>query len=372
MAAHVFRIFLAVILMVCASGVHAQIIETDKTPEPAQIFQIAGYDVQPGSRRDIRLLLPAAVNEPATFIPITIIHGAQQGPVLAAVAGVHGYEFASILAVDQLADIINPAQLSGTLLLVRVANIPAFEARSPYVNPIDDKNLNRSFPGSATGSQTERIADMLSREIVARADFLMDIHSGDGAEFLEAFTGAYGGPLATDFDLALKVAKGFGFPNIVRYAMNTQAQIDTGRSLNRQGVAAGIPTILVEIGQNGSRDKAHIDAIVTGIKNALRILAISESPMRNVPPAQRFFEGTRSVSANHSGLFFPEQTGGRYIWKGDLIGTIRDYSGKEVEKLYAPINGYVLYGLKGPPVRAGDGVITIGTLTSGFKQESSE
>ena len=329
-------------------------------------FSIDGKNIAPGSRSDFRLKVDAYDGEPETFIPVTVIHGSKSGPVLATVSGVHGYEFASILAADRLADRIDPKSLSGTLIIVRVANIPAFEARSPYVNPVDSKNLNRSFPGKADGSQTQRIADILSRKIIARADFLMDIHSGDGAEFLEAFVGVYGGPLATKFDQALQVARGFGFPNIVRYKMNTQQQIDTRRSLNRQGVAAGIPTILVEIGQNGSRDEKHVDAIIKGVENALGILGMSRLPQHNVPPALRLFESTKGVTASVSGVFYPAETGGRYLWEGDLIGTIRDYAGKEMEKLYAPINGYALYGLLGPPVRTGDNVVTIGIPTEDF------
>ncbi len=327
---------------------------------------IGQEEVQPGSRVDLRLAIGAAEDEPATFIPITVIHGNEDGPVLAAVSGVHGYEFAPILAADRLADRIDPKDLSGTLVIVRIANIPAFEARSPYVNPIDRKNLNRSFPGSAQGSSTERIADMLSREVVARADFLMDIHSGDGAEFLEAFIGVYGGPLSTDFEQALEVARGFGFPNVVRYKMNTQEQVDTRRTLNRQGVATGIPTILVEIGQNGSRKEEHIEAIVTGVENALGTLGIWNKPRQNVPPVLRLFESTTGVSASHSGLFYPADPERRYFFEGDLIGTIRDYSGREVERLHSPIDGYALYGLRGPPVRAGDGVITIGNPVDDF------
>lgn len=347
----------ASILAICASVALAA---------PPQAFSIGDVEVEAGSRLDTRLTVAARGDDPATFIPITVIRGAEEGPVLAAVSGVHGYEFAPIIAADRLADAIDPAELSGTLIIVRVANIPSFEGRSPFVNPVDDKNLNRSFPGSSNGTQTERIADVLSREVVARADFLMDIHSGDGAEFLEAFVGVYGGPLSTDFDLALSVARGFGFPNIVRYSMDTQAQVDTRRSLNRQGVAAGTPTILVEIGQNGSRKEQHAEAIITGIENALGTLGMWDRPAHNVPPAQRLMDGTTGVSASHSGLFYPAATGGRYLWKGDLIGTIRDYEGSEIERVYSPIDGYALYGIQGPPVRAGDGVVTIGLLTEGF------
>ncbi|MEL7197067.1 MAG: M14 family metallopeptidase [Pseudomonadota bacterium] len=333
---------------------------------PAQPFVVGEAQVEPGSRQDIKLEVLASDNEPGTFIPITILHGAEDGPVLATVSGVHGYEFAPIIAADRLADEVDPGALSGTLIIVRVANVPAFEERSPYVNPVDRKNLNRSFPGSAQGTLTERSADVLSREVVARADFLMDIHSGDGAEFLEAFVGVYGGPLSTDFYTALNVARGFGFPNLVRYSMNTQIQVDTRRSLNRQGVASGIPTILVEIGQNGSRDDRHVDAIIAGVKNALGILEMWEQPPTKVPPALRLFESSTSVKASHSGVLYPANLEQRYFFKGDLVGTIRDYSGLEVERLYSPIDGYALYGLRGPPVRVGDSVVTLGNPIGGF------
>jgi uncharacterized protein len=260
-----FRLLLAALLFAMGP------MPVSAEPPP---FAIASASIAPGSREDFRIRVPEG-SDGATFIPLTVIHGAKPGPVLAVVAGVHGFEFASILAAERLAEQVDPATLSGTLVLVRVANINGFEGRSPNVNPVDRKNLNRVFPGSADGTQTERIADLIAREVVSRADFLMDVHSGDGAEFLDAFVGVYGGPLATDFPLALKVARGFGFPNIVRYSMDTQEQIDRGRSLNRQGVAMGKPTILIEIGQNGSSENVHVAAIVTGVENALKLLGMA-------------------------------------------------------------------------------------------------
>ncbi|MEL6529108.1 MAG: M14 family metallopeptidase [Pseudomonadota bacterium] len=331
-----------------------------------EAFTIADQSVAPGTRADFRITVPARGDEPESFIPVTVLHGDEEGPVLAAVAGVHGFEFSSILAVDRLPDRIDPADLSGTIIFVRIANIPSFEYRTPHFNPVDRKNLNRSFPGSPDGTSTERIADLISREVVARADFLMDLHSGDAGEFLEPFFGVYGGPLATDFDLALEVARGFGFPNLVRYKMNTQAQVDTRRSLNRQGVAAGIPTILVELGENGSRSEEHAERVANGVQNALSTLEIWDKPQTNVAPALRYFESSTAVRAEHSGVYYPVDLDRRYVFKGDLIGTIRDYTGKEVQKLYSPIDGYALYGKRGPSMRKGDPVMTIGNPIEGF------
>jgi predicted deacylase len=327
-------------------------------------FVAAGQGTAPGSRADFNIHVPAG-SDGETFIPVTVIHGARPGPVLAVVAGVHGFEFASILAAERLAERVDPAKLFGTLVLVRIANVPGFEGRSPNVNPVDRKNLNRVFPGKADGTQTERMADLIAREVVARSHFLMDVHSGDGAEFLDPFIGVYGGPLATDFPLALKVAQGFGFPNIVRYSMDTQEQIDRGRSLNRQGVAMGKPTILVEIGQNGSREDSHVAAIVTGVENALITLGMTGGDLPDIPPA-RLFESTVSATASHTGVFHSIKPGPRPLAKGELLGIIRDYTGREVERVFSPIDGYALYGITGPPVVAGDAVVTIAVPTDAF------
>ncbi|TAD71324.1 MAG: hypothetical protein EAY70_14400 [Sphingomonadales bacterium] len=351
-----FRLLLAALLFA--------MLATPVSAEPLP-FTIANESITPGSRKDFRIPVPEG-SDGSTFIPVTVIHGAKPGPVLAVVAGVHGFEFASILAAERLAERVDPAALSGTLVLVRIANINGFEGRSPNVNPVDRKNLNRVFPGNPHGTQTERIADLIAREVVACSDFLMDVHSGDGAEFLDAFVGVYGGPLATDFSLALQVARGFGFPNIVRYSMDTQEQIDRGRSLNRQGVAMGKPTILVEIGQNGSREEAHVAAIVTGVENGLVALGMVQGPIHDVPPPARLFEGTASATASSEGVFHPAKPGPRALEKGELIGTIRDYAGREIEQILSPINGYALYGITGPPVEAGDAVVTIGVPVNAF------
>ncbi len=351
------RLFASALFLVIAPAALA----SDAVP-----FEIGGQSVEPGTRSDFRITVPARGDEPESFIPVTVLHGDEEGPVLAAVAGVHGFEFSSILAVDRLPDRIDPADLSGTIIFVRIANIPSFEYRTPHFNPVDRKNLNRSFPGSSDGTSTERIADLISREVVARADFLMDLHSGDAGEFLEPFVGVYGGPLATDFALALEVARGFGFPNLVRYKMNTQEQVDTRRSLNRQGVAAGIPTILVELGENGSRSEEHAERVAAGVQNALSILGIWDRPLTNSPDALRYFESSTAVRAEHSGIYYPADLERRYVFEGDLIGIIRDYAGQEVQRLYSPIDGYALYGKRGPSMREGDPVMTIGIPVDGF------
>ena len=323
-------------------------------------LQLGDACVDYGKRTDLNLSVPAGESDPATFVPLSVIAGTQDGPVVAIIAGVHGYEFAPILAADRLAREVLAADLDGTLIIVRVAHMPAYEDRVPYVNPYDRKNLNRSFPGSPDGTQTERIAHLLSTVVIPAADFVFDVHSGDGAEWLEAFIGVYGGPLASDYETALGVARAMGFPNIVRYSMNTQEQVDLRRSLNRQAVAQGLPTVLVEVGENGSRNPEHVELIVSGVKNSLAFLGMLPGLQAGDAVEARHFDGTQSVPVGHAGIWNPTRHGG-WVTAGEVLGEITSHAGDVVEVVTAPASGFAIYGLAGPPVRSGDSVMTIAT-----------
>ena len=149
--------------------------------------------------------------------------------------------------------------------------------------------------------------------------------------------------------------------------MKTQAQIDSGRSLNRQGVAAGKPTILVEIGQNGGRDSAHVAIIVAGLRAGMQALGM-------LPPSgdgttlveHQFYESTKSVPVGHSGTWHPLKTVGRTVVEGEQVGVIRDYSGAVVEKVTATTSGFAVHGLAGPPVREGESVMSIAIPVEAF------
>jgi predicted deacylase len=142
--------------------------------------------------------------------------------------------------------------------------------------------------------------------------------------------------------------------------MDRQEQVDAGgRSLNRQAVADGRPTVLVEIGENGRRDQTFVDAIVSGTENVLRVLGMADGIPAPLRPDTRWFDGTVSVVASRSGIFTPVSASARNVRTGDPIGTVRDYHGRVLEEIVSPVDGYALYGLTGPPVRAGEAVVTI-------------
>src|SRR6185436_7444033 len=130
--------------------------------------------------------VPAA-GDAGTKIPVSVVHGASDGAVLALVAGTHGYEYTSIVALQRLLPRLDPTRMRGSVILVHMANPPSFYGRRIYYGP-DGKNLNRMYPGDPNGTISERIAHAITTQVIDRATHLADLHCGDGNESLRPYS----------------------------------------------------------------------------------------------------------------------------------------------------------------------------------------
>jgi len=119
------------------------------------------------------IAVPAGVDA-AAEIAVIVVNGAKPGPTLALVAGAHGTEYASIIALEKLAQRAEPAALSGAVIIVPLVNVASFAQKVPHLNPTDNKNMNRFFPGKADGTQTERASWALAKQVVEKCDYLID------------------------------------------------------------------------------------------------------------------------------------------------------------------------------------------------------
>ena len=129
-----------------------------------------------------------AGSDAALSIPVAVFHGAKPGPVLAIVAGSHGTEYTSIIALEKLIKTLNPAEISGTVIVVPLINIPSFEQKVPHLNPIDKKSMNRWYPGKMDGTQTDRASFVITKQVVEQCDHLIDLHGGDLDESLRPYS----------------------------------------------------------------------------------------------------------------------------------------------------------------------------------------
>lgn len=348
-------------LAVCAGlvAVWTSVVTARTSPDVRASFRLGPIAAAPGSVAHGVLPVPPGTDG-ATEIPVTVIHGAEPGPVLALVAGVHGMEITPILALQAWPARVEASTLRGTLVLVRVANLLAFQQRSIRVNPIDRKNLNRVFPGRPDGTLTERLAHVLSTEVIARADAVVDIHSGDGHEDLRPWAGYYakiGSPDVIAKSRAMAVA--FGVPYVVEFPF-APAPDALATYTGVVAVRRGVPAFDVEVGRLGNVEPDLIETIATGLDRLTRHLG-----MRDVPtppaPAVRFVRERTTVDADATGVFHARVKAGQDVAAGDLLGIVTDYYGREVQRLTTPKAGHILFVLATPAVNTGESVATIAT-----------
>ena len=176
-------ILAAVLLSTVASATAGRFEQSDSHPS----FTVGTATAQRGQRAYGVLKVPAG-SDAGYDIPVAVLHGAKPGPVLAIVSGAHGTEYASVIAVQELIDVVKPADLSGTLILVPLVNVPSFERLTPHVNPTDNKSMNSRYPGDLNGTQTDRASAVITKEVVEQCDHLIDLHGGDLDESLRPYS----------------------------------------------------------------------------------------------------------------------------------------------------------------------------------------
>jgi len=322
-------------------------------------FKIGGIAVKSGGVGSGYLAVPAK-DGAGTEIPFTVINGAKPGPVLAVVAGVHAFEYPPILALYRLKDTIDPKTLKGTVLMVHIANLPSFKRRTIYYGPDDWKNLNRVFPGDLGGTMSQRIAAVIDREVVKRADALLDMHCGDGNEALIPYTyWMISGDKAFDARTR-ELALAFGLPHII--IDDTRGHdLKDSKYLGNTAVLQAKPAITTEAGFLGRTDEESIARNVRGVLGVMRHLGMTAAgPGPATDPV--WIDKYEVVYSKHDGLFTPRVEMGYYVKEGQIVGTITDYLGQTKEDVKAPFTGILLYVIGTPPCNAGEPLFEVGRV----------
>ncbi len=320
-------------------------------------IRVGEVTASPGEKRSGFIRVPAGDDGPAVSIPVTVINGTQAGPVLALTAGVHGYEYPPILALQRLSRQLNPSELAGTVILVHIVNPPSFLQRTTYYNPYDGKNQNRAFPGRIDGTMTQRIAHRISEEVIDPCDVLIDNHGGDSNEDLTTYLYCteIGRP---DVDTRTReLAVNYGFKMIIRQRINAD---DPGATwCAHSALFKGKPALTVESGRLGRTDEADIIAIFRGTINTMKFLnMIPGEPERMFDPI--WVTGTTYIRSEHQGLFYPLVKGGQHVEAGEMVGYLTDFFGNVIQKANAPHAGIVMYVISTPPMSVGEPMAKIG------------
>jgi predicted deacylase len=320
-------------------------------------FVVGPVTAPPGQSASGELVVPAT-KDAGTTIPVTVVQGARPGPVLALVAGNHGYEYAPIVALQRLRPRLDGRQLAGTVILVHVANLPSFLGRTIYYSPIDGKNLNRVYPGRADGTTSERIAHQITREVIERADYLIDLHCGDGNESLRPYSYWDVNAEASVVERSKRLALAFGLDHIV---MDRDRPRDPATSTycSTTATTRGKPAITIESGGLGATDNESIARIERGVLSVMRDLKMIDGAPELVEHPQ-FLDRSEVLRSTATGIFYPLIERGHSVAKGTLLGYVTDFFGKRLFELRAPFAGDVLYILGTPPVSKGEPLAMIG------------
>jgi predicted deacylase len=320
-------------------------------------FEFAGHSIKPGEKKSIMLPIKA-ISGDSTFIPITIVHGTQTGPVLGLIAGIHGYEYPPIMALQKLRPSLNGNDLKGTVIMVHIANVKAFFGRSVFYNPVDGKNVNRLFPGNKSGTLSDVIAHTITTEIISRCQYLVDIHAGDANEDLHPYVAYYN--YGTQTAKAKQLADALNFPWVI-ISENLPKPGQPTIYCSAESVSHDIATVAIEYGKLGQVTSEEASFIQNRLLNMMMSIGMLRGAISQTSPAFEIRKRT-SIVSNHSGIFYPVVKSGELVKKGTKLGLITGLFGEILEEIVSPVNGFVIYLSVTPPINKGETLFSLASF----------
>jgi predicted deacylase len=281
--------------------------------------------------------------------PVVTICGHNAGPAVFINAGVHGCEYPAIETVVRLSKAIDPAGLSGTVVLMPVLNLPSFRARTPFVCPKDGLNPNRTFPGNPTGSYTEQLVHAVTEEFIARADVYLDLHGGDMVEDLVPFSICRSGSEQVD-RTAFELATAFGLPYLL--VVDRPVQASAGNMSFVAAAERGVPGFIAEAGRTGLLEEEPVRLLFDGVYRVLshlRMIDAGAAPAAPVAPPT-VLTAFEWLYSRHAGMFHTRVAVGDAVRAGETIGTIDSLFGDCLEEIVSPVQGQVLFLTTSPAV----------------------
>jgi predicted deacylase len=316
---------------------------------------IGGTVVKPGDKASISLPVVDLYTGTSLSMPVKVVSGRRSGPVLLVSAAIHGDELNGVEIIRRLLKRKLLRSIRGTLIAVPVVNVHGFLDQSRYLP--DRRDLNRSFPGSPTGSIAARMAHIFVTEILDKADCGIDLHTGAlNRSNLPQIRGNLNDAKT------LELARAFGTPVIV------DSTIRDG-SLRQCAVERGLPILVYEAGEALRFDEVSIRGGIRGIIKVMRHLGM-------LPPATKaksivpvLAESTSWVRAPASGIVARKVQLGARVVEGERLATIGDPLGEAETTVAAPFDGIVIGRSMLPLAHEGDALFNVAAFKSVSRAE---
>lgn len=306
---------------------------------------VAGVEVPPGARRDLTPLASESYTGDRTTIPMAVLNGAEDGPRVFVTAAVHGDELNGVGVCRELLGLLDPAELAGVVIVVPIVNVLGAQIHSRYLP--DRRDLNRSFPGSHSGSMAARIARLLLDEVVADSDVGIDLHTAANRRTNVPQLRVRAGDVR-----ARELALAFGPPYVLDAAVRPGSLREVAQDL-------GVPVLTYE----GGAALVFDDEIVrVGVDGTLRVLAhlgmTATAPPLTEPPVS--MHESRWIRAERGGIVDMHVHPGEEVVEDQPLWTTTSPLGAERATVTSPLAGIVIGATTLPLVSPGDAIVHVG------------
>lgn len=312
----------------------------------ASALKINGTVIRPGQRRLIELAIPDLYTHTSLNIPVQVINGRQDGPRLMVSAAVHGDEINGVEIIRRLLNLKVLDRLRGSLVAVPVVNVYGFINQSRYLP--DRRDLNRSFPGSESGSLAARLAHTFLNDIVAHCTHGIDLHTGaihrENLPQIRAYL---------DSEEIRRMAQAFGAPVVLHSNL-------VDGSMRQALYERDFPIIVYEAGEALRFSEVAIRAGVQGIVSVMRDLGMLPRQKRKGKTYEPLVARNSTwVRAPQSGILRMVVPLGAQVDKGQLLGVISDPFGEREENVEATVSGIVIGRVNIPLANEGEALFHI-------------
>ena len=309
---------------------------------------IGEHTINPGERINVSLPVADLYTATSLSMPVKVISGRKAGPVLFISAAIHGDELNGVEIIRRLLKRKILRSIRGTLVAVPIVNVHGFLDQSRYLP--DRRDLNRSFPGTPKGSIASRLAHLFTEQIVAKADYGVDLHTG-------AINRTNLPQIRANLDDArtLEIAKAFGAPVIIN------SNIRDG-SLRAYAAERHLPILIYEAGEALRFDEVAIRGGIRGILNVMRQIGMLPSGQRTKQITPVIAKSTAWVRAPESGIVGGKVNLGTSVTKGQKMAVISDPLGDAESVVPAPFDGIVIGRSNLPLAHEGDALVNLASF----------
>jgi len=319
-----------------------------------QIIEVGSARADKPGRFDGTLKVAEHPDGTPVEIPITIVRGATDGPVMWMHACVHGDEYCGTFNIHSFVRSLDPAVMTGTVIALPIVNITAFRAyhrMSPFEG-FNNGDMNRCFPGNPNGGFTEQMAYVIYQQLRKYATHLVDFHTAFTADTRWALYADTGGDVSKGGRL---MAEAFGYENTLPTPKGTLVG-----SAMMSAAADGIPAYIAEAGGLGtSFSMETVKDVTERLRNVARAIGILPGEVTKYEPLTTF-SNFHWANAPRGGLFRPSVRTGIRVQEGQVVGTYYNLHGEADGDVKAPASGVVLAYHPGPIIPQGDVLIHIG------------